>query len=371
MYHHIPVLLREVVDYLQPRPGQNFIDCTLGGGGHAIEIAKRVSPSGKVLGIDLDPASIEFVELKRVNNLILVNDNYKNLKKIKNKRFNYPISGILLDLGLSSAQLEISGRGFSFQKNEELDMKFSGIQPSASNVPYSSLTAKEIVNNWSEKELVQIFKQYGEEPNAKKIAQALVKQRKIKPINTTFELCQIINHIVGLQHLFKRSTGSSSEFLNKSPFWSGETPCQKGAGLAKTKKPASQKGMGNPLICRPEWRKKRNPATRVFQALRIAVNQEFENLKQTLPLALEVLEPRGRLAVISFHRLEDRIVKDFFRQESRDCLCPSEFPVCRCGHKARLKIVTKKPVTPLINEIKSNPRSRSAKLRVIEKLNDK
>lgn len=338
IYHHIPVLKREVIKYLQPKPGQNFIDCTLGAGGHAMELAKRVGPKGKVLGIDLDKEAIEFVKSKKIPNLILVNDNYKNLIKIKNEQFNYPISGILLDLGFSSAQLQTSSKGFSFQKEEDLNMRYGTGSRMSDVGSRKVLTASEIVNNWSQDELTRIFKQYGEEPNAKKIAQAIVRQRKIKSINTTFELSKIVNNIVGQ--------------FNK-----------------KTKKPHSAKGWGQPRIT-PVSRgiRSTHPATRVFQALRIAVNNELENLKQTLPQALKVLEPGARLAIISFHSLEDRIVKNFFKQESKPCLCPPGFPICQCNHKAALKIITKKPVIPTASEVQANPRSRSAKLRVAQKI---
>jgi len=203
-YHHTPVLLEEVIDYLNPMPGQNFIDCTLGGGGHAIELAKRIKPDGKVLGIDLDPEAIKHVKSKKTSNLVLVNDNYKNLEKIKNERFNCPIHGILLDLGLSSAQLASGVRGFSFQADGALDMRYTGDQKThqlssgqAQDRGQRSITASEIINTWSEQELTRIFKQYGEEPKAKKIAQAIIKYRKIQPINTTSELSKIIINIVG------------------------------------------------------------------------------------------------------------------------------------------------------------------------------
>ena len=332
-YHHTPVMLKEALEYLNPKPGQNFIDCTLGGGGHAIELAKKVGAKGKVLGIDLDKDAIKAAESNAysqdLNNIVFIQDNYKNLTEIINECFTYPIHGILLDLGLSSAQLQARDRGFSFQTDGKLDMRF--------NAASQPTTAEDIVNKWPEQKLTEIFKQYGEEPNAKKIAQAIVRHRKIAPISTTFELSKIVNNIVNL--------------FNK-----------------KIKKPHSAKGCGKPPTCPPMRRMGRNPATRVFQALRIAVNNELENLKQTLPQALKVLEPGARLAIISFHSLEDRIVKEFFKQESRGCLCPPNFPICQCNHKAQIKIITKKPVVPSIEEVRANPRSRSAKLRVAERI---
>ncbi len=333
MYCHISVLLQEVIKYLSPKPGQYFVDCTLGGGGHALELAKQVLPNGKILGLDLDPLAIENTRNKaakaNIKNLVIVQDNFKNLEKIIRAHFNYPISGLLLDLGLSSALLETSGRGFSFQKDEPLDMRF--------NPAVAALTAKEIINAWPESELVRIFQKYGEEPKAKKIAQAIVAARRAQAINTTFELSGLISKIVG----HKNETGF------------------------KIKKPGSLKGLGG---TRTVYVREKNPATRAFQALRLAVNNEFENLKQILPQVQKVLEPGARLAVISFHSLEDRIVKDFFRAESRGCLCPPAFPICCCGHNPTLKIITKKPVAPSIDEVQFNPRSRSAKLRVAEKI---
>ena len=344
-YHHVPVLKKEVIRYLNPKPGRNFIDCTLGGGGHAEELARLVRPSGKVLGIDLDEDAIKFVKSKKIPNLTIIKDNYKNLKKIKNAKFNHRINGILLDLGLSSAQLESSGRGFSFQKDEELDMRFGKMlevrcQKSkphhlTSNIQHpTSLTAKNIINQWPERELIKIFREYGEEPQARKIAEAIVKSRKIKPIRTTFCLSKIITQIKGHNSINKKSSPAK--------------------GKDKLRLTSQRRGI--------------HPATRVFQALRIATNNELENLKQTLSQCVSILEPGGRLAIISFHSLEDRIVKNFFRLASRDCLCPPRFPICQCHHKKTLKRITKKPVVPTAHEISSNPRSRSAKLRVAEKI---
>jgi len=332
-YLHIPVLKDEVIKYLDPKPGQNFVDCTLGGGGHAIELAKKVGAKGKVLGIDLDKDAIKAAKSnasrENLNNIVFVQDNYKNLTEIINDFFIYPIHGILLDLGLSSAQLQDRDRGFSFQTDGELDMRYVRDD--------DSLSAKDIINNWSLEELTKIFKQYGEEQEAKRISQAIIKSRKIAEIKTTLELSEIISSIVGQ--------------YNK-----------------KIKKSRSVKGRDNPPTCSPIRQTKRNPATRVFQALRIVVNNELENLKQTLPQTLNVLEPGARLAVISFHSLEDRIVKEFFKYESIDCHCPPNFPICQCGHKTEIKIITKKPVVPDSNEVRANPRSRSAKLRVAEKI---
>jgi len=333
-YHHLSVLKREVVKYLNPKPGQNFIDCTLGAGGHAKELAAKVLPKGQVLGIDLDESSIKYVVSKKIPNLVVIKDNYVNLEEIIKVHFKYQIHGILLDLGLSSAQLESSNRGFSFQKDEELDMRFGTSE--------SEITAKDIVNKWPEQELAQIFKQYGEEPRARKIAQAIVKARKQEPISTTNDLLTILMLVVGQKYI----VGQKNKVNKKS---------------------GSAKGLDTPRSNFGKTGRGIHPATRVFQALRIATNNELKNLKQTLPLCVKVLEPGGRLAIISFHSLEDRIAKQFIKQESLDCICPTSFPTCQCTHKATLTPLTKKPVTAQVEELKSNPRSRSAKLRVAEK----
>lgn len=288
---HKPVLKKEVLRYLDPRPDENFIDATIGGGGHTMAIIKQVLPKGQVLGIDWSGELVQ--ELKHKSNLVLVNDSYVNLKSIVEEYKFKPIHGILFDLGLSSWHLEKSGRGFSFLKNEELDMRYN---------LRNSLTAAEILNQWKESEIEKILKQYGQERFAKKIAKKIIEERKIKPIKSTFQLKDIIKKSV--------------------PVW---------------------------------YRHKRlHFATRTFQALRIAVNDELNNLEKALPQTLEILEPKGRLVIISFHSLEDRIVKNFLRESKK---------------KNLLKILTKKPITPSKQEIKENPRSRSAKLRAGQKLN--
>lgn len=292
---HFPVLTKEILEYLNPKPGENFIDCTIDGGGHAREILKKISPDGKLLGIDLDKKMIAALEAKikneKLNNLIVAEGNFKNLKKIMEEKNFSRVSGILIDLGWSSIQIEESGRGFSFLKNEPLDMRYSN----------SGMTAAEAVNRLDEKELADIFWQYGEERFSRRIAKKIVEARKRKRILTTFDLIEAV----------------------------------------KTSVPRSYE------------RGRLHPATRVFQALRIYVNQELENLKEVLPQAVEILAPEGRLAVISFHSLEDRIVKNFFREAKKE---------------GKSEILTKKPVVPSDEEIKSNPRSRSAKLRVVRKM---
>ncbi len=283
---HVPVLQKEVLQYLGPKPNENFIDCTFGGGGHSLAVLEKISPRGKILGIDW---SFEMVrDSRKTPNLILVCDNFANLKEIvKENNFNR-VHGILFDLGMSSWHLENSGRGFSFQKKEPLDMRY--------NTEYQ-LTAEKIINYWSKFDLEKILKEYGEEKFAQDITEQITEERKQKPIQDTLQLVAIIKKAVPKAYLRGRI----------------------------------------------------HFATRTFQALRIATNDELGNLESVLPQALEVLETGGRLVVISFHSLEDRIVKNFFKNEL-------------------LKPLNKKPVVPAFKEIKINPRARSAKLRAAIKL---
>lgn len=307
-------MLKEALEYLNPRQRQNFIDCTLGGAGYAIAIAKQVGKDGKVLAIDLDKLAIDnakrIIEKYKYKNIILANDNFKNLSKIVEKYFSNKkfaeFHGIVFDLGLSSAQLQDRDRGFSFQLDAPLNMAFGET---------AGETTEHIVNNRRAEELERIFKEYGEERFAKKIARKIVEYRKLKSIKTTGQMVEIIKSALPKKYLFARI----------------------------------------------------HPATRVFQALRIATNKELENLEQALPQAMDLLAPKGRIAVVSYHSLEDRIVKNFFRTESRDCVCPPNYPACRCHHTARLKILTPRVVRASEEEVLNNPRARSAKLRVAEK----
>lgn len=288
---HIPVLLKEVIRYLNPQPNQNFIDCTIGGGGHAFKILDLTKPNGKLLGIDLSKEAIEkskikSLELKIEKRIILINDNFANLAAIVKKENFSPVYGILIDLGLSSDLLETSGRGFSFQKNEVLDMRF--------NPNFNDLTAQEILNQWPDKNLLKIFKEFGEEKFSQKIVRSILEFRKKEKIQTTQQLVNLIKLALGKKYHIKS-------------------------------------------------------VARIFQALRIAVNDELENLKRVLPQAVKILEPRGRLVVIAYHSLEDRIVKQYFKNQPQ------------------LKILNKKPIRPTSLETKQNLRSRSAKLRVAEK----
>jgi len=296
---HIPVLKKEVIE--NPKPNENFIDCTIGEGGHSLTILEKISPEGKILGIDWNLEAIEKLKIKIENlgfkkNLILVCDNFANLEEIVEKNKFWPVNGILFDLGMSSWEIEESGKGFTFKKDEPLIMSYSHNVNSA-----TGLTAMEIINNWQEEDIEKILKEYGEEKFGRSIAREIVRARKIKPIKTTFQLVEII----------KKAT--------------------------------------------PAWYhyKKIHPATKTFQALRIAVNDELNNLKKALPQTLKILKNGGRIVIISFHSLEDKIVKIFFKEKAR---------------QGRIKILTKKPVIPQKIEIKNNPRARSAKLRAVEVL---
>ncbi|MFH0780258.1 MAG: 16S rRNA (cytosine(1402)-N(4))-methyltransferase RsmH [Parcubacteria group bacterium] len=306
---HKPVLMEETVKFLAPKKNRNFVDCTVSGGGHAERLLELTGPDGKLLGIDWDKEALDLAaaRLSQYNKrLTLVHDSYVKFKDIiHEKKFN-EISGVLLDLGLSSDQLQSSGRGFTFQANEPLDMRF--------NPDGNELTAAIIVNEWPENEIQRILHEYGEEKFAFKIAKAIAERRKTQKIETTLDLVRIIMTVV------------------------------------------------------PSRRTKINPATKTFQALRIAVNNELENVKSALKDIVETVEKGARIAVITFHSLEDRIVKQYFKQESKDCICPREIPVCQCGHVAKLKLITKKPIIPSEKEVAENFRSRSAKLRVVERI---
>jgi len=320
---HVPVLHDEVINYLQPKPGQNFIDCTLGGGGHSKAILEKTAPHGKLLAIDMNEETFDEAKGNLINlkeRIFFHQGNFSKLKEIYDERFNlYKISGILLDLGFSSLELEDKNRGFSFQIDGPLDMRYDRRQ---------SLTAEEIVNTWSFDKLKKVIQEYGQERLAHEITKKIINSRLNKKITKTKKLVEAI------LLAFREKLGTDREVP-----WIG--------GI--------------------------HPATRTFQALRIAVNDEINNLRQVLPQAIDLLEPGGRLAVISFHSLEDKIVKNFFREEAKDCHCPPEAIVCICDHQASIRLITKKPIPATAEEIKTNPRARSAKMRVAEKLkqNDK
>jgi 16S rRNA (cytosine1402-N4)-methyltransferase len=313
---HIPVMLDEILSLLELKDGGHYIDCTLGGGGYTFAISKIAGKNGGVLAIDMDSGAIKRaekkIEEKKVNNIILENDNFANLEEVYRK--NWPdkkgVDGIVFDLGLSSDQLEDVDRGFSFKSDTPLDMAFGSPSPGSTF---------DLVNHSREEKLAGILRDLGEERFSGRIAKAIVKEKRQKPIETTGRLVEIIREAV------------PSFYRNN---------------------------------------KKYHFATKTFMALRIATNKELENLMSALPQALGLLKKGGRMAVVSFHSLEDRIVKNFFRSESRDCVCPPKLPQCVCRHKAALKILTKKPMIPSANEVMKNPRSRSSKLRVVEKIVD-
>jgi len=296
---HISVLQKEIIQYLSPRPGDNFIDGTCGGAGHTLDILKNIGEEGKILALDLDSHALASAQERvaaaggsRQNQIVFVNENFARVAQVVEANNFRPVKGILVDLGMSSDQLEGSGRGFSFLRDEPLDMRFSIKQ---------DLTAAAIVNQWSGQDIEEILRAYGEERFARRISQQIINSRRLKTILTTQELVRVIARAV----------------------------------------PA-------------RWQHARiHFATRTFQALRIAVNDELGNLKNFLPQAVDVLEPGGRLAVISFHSLEDRIVKRFFQEKAG---------------AGQLEILTKRPITPGDQEQQLNPRSRSAKLRVAAKL---
>ena len=303
--NHEPVMLSECLDALQVQRGGRYVDCTVGGGGHAVGIMEECSPGGQLIGIDADPHALKLAgeKLKPYGTDVkLINENFKYLDNICTRYGFKPVNGILFDLGISSLQLAGIGRGFSFRQDSPLDMRFSDDQV---------LTAADIVNTYEEDDLAGILDKYGEEGRSRRIAKRIVRNR---PLRTTLELVKVVEQAVG------------------------------GA------------------------RGRIHPATKTFQALRIAVNEELENLESVLEQAVGLLGIGGRLVVISFHSLEDRLVKSCFRMESRRCICPPEMPACICGHTPRLRVITKKPVQPSSAEVQDNPRSRSAKMRVAERI---
>lgn len=302
---HVPVLVDEVLEGLQVKPGQRIIDATVGGGGHAAEILSASAPTGVLLGFDRDPAALEVARARLSpydNRCDLVHRSFAHLEEVARAHSFLPVDGILFDLGLSSLQLADEERGFSFLTEGPLDMRF--------DTSGSSPTAAYLVNHLPPDELADIIYRYGEERQSRRIARAIVEAR---PIATTRELSDVIKQAVGRR------------------------------------------------------RGRLHPATLTFQALRIAVNDELATLEAALPQALNVLAPGGRLAVISFHSLEDRIVKRFMRRESRDCICSKELPVCVCNHRATLQEITRKPIRPTEAEVEVNPRASSARLRVAER----
>ena len=306
---HKPVMLNECIDMLNIVPSGIYVDGTLGGAGHSLEIVKRLD-SGKLIAFDQDIEAIENAKIKLKafeDKVILIHDNFRNIKKSLEDIDIFRINGLLLDLGVSSYQLDSPERGFSYRYDAPLDMRMN---------QSSQISAKYIVNTYSEEDLKRIIRDYGEEKWARRIAQFIVEERMKKPIDTTGELVQIIK-----------------------------------AAIPKKAREEEQ-----------------HPAKRTFQAIRIETNHELDVIHDVLESAVELLLPGGVISVITFHSLEDRIVKNFFRDESTGCICPPEIPVCVCNHQARLRLAHRKPLVPSEEELRENPRSRSAKVRGAIKL---
>lgn len=310
-YDHTPVLLTETIHALQPRSGGKYVDATVGGGGHAEKVLELSIPDGRLLALDADPAALDAARarLAPFGPRVQFARTYSDELLPAAREYGFlQADGVLFDLGVSSPQLDTPERGFSFQSEAPLDMRFG---------PGAERSAAELVHTLTERELRDIIGEYGEERFAGRIARRIVEERGVRPIRTTTQLAELVRRA----------------------------------------KPAAH-------------REKIHPATRVFQALRIAVNDELGRLRRALPQALEVLRPGGRLAVISFHSLEDRIVKSFMRDEATGCICPPELPACVCGRTPRLRTVSRRPIMASDAEIAANPRARSARLRVAEKLDD-
>ena len=306
---HKPVMLNECIDMLNIVPSGIYVDGTLGGAGHSLEIVKRLD-SGKLIAFDQDIEAIENAKIKLKayeDKVILIHDNFRNIKKSLEDIDIFRINGLLLDLGVSSYQLDSPERGFSYRYDAPLDMRMN---------QSSQISAKYIVNTYSEEDLKRIIRDYGEEKWASRIAQFIVEERMKKPIDTTGELVQIIK-----------------------------------AAIPKKAREEEQ-----------------HPAKRTFQAIRIETNHELDVIHDVLESAVELLLPGGVISVITFHSLEDRIVKNFFRDESTGCICPPKIPVCVCNHQARLRLAHRKPLVPSEEELRENPRSRSAKVRGAIKL---
>ncbi len=308
---HIPVLLKEVVEQFNVSSGTKFLDATVGGGGHS-EAILAANKGASVLGIDLDQTSLDKLREQLVQKglgqrIILVQGNYKDIDKIIEDSGFGSVNGIILDLGFSSMQVDDNSRGFSFQTDGPLDMRYD---------LSSELTAEKVVSSYSPKDLEQVISDYSEDRFARRIAASIIRARKEKPLKTTSDLAEAVRRAIPLPIRFRSA----------------------------------------------------DSVRRVFQAIRIEVNRELDNLKEFLPKALAALSPGGRLAIISFHSLEDRIVKEFFNQEAKDCVCPPQFPTCVCDKASTVRVLTRKPIVADSEEQDRNPRSKSAKLRVAEKI---
>lgn len=309
-FYHVPVMLKETVDSLIKKADGCYVDGTIGGAGHSKEILSRLNEHGRLIGIDRDENALKAAASRLdeyKDRVTLIHSNFSNIKYVLQSLEIEKIDGMLLDLGVSSPQLDNPERGFSYMNDAPLDMRMD---------TESNITAADIINKSTEEELKNIIKEYGEERWASRIASFIVREREKHPISTTFELVDIIKSAI----------------------------------------PAAARREGP------------HPAKRTFQAIRIAVNRELDEIKNAIPDIVDVLNPGGRVCIITFHSLEDRIVKETFKKLANPCTCPPELPVCVCNNKPKITIITRKPIVPGEKELEENPRARSAKLRVAERL---
>lgn len=308
-FKHKSVLLDETIESLNIKPNGIYVDGTLGSGGHSYEIAKRLTDGGRLIGIDQDEDAIRAAKERLsefADRVTIVRDNYCNMPKVLDELGISKVDGILLDIGVSSYQLDEAERGFTYKQDAPLDMRMDQRQ---------EMTAKDIVNGYSEEDLYRIIRDYGEDKFAKNIAKHIVQARQIKPVETTFELDEIIKAAIPMKF---RATGG-------------------------------------------------HPAKKTFQAIRIELNRELEVLDESIDAMTDLLNDNGRLCIITFHSLEDRIVKTRFRKNENPCTCPPDFPVCVCGKKPKGKVITRKPIVPDEEELEENKRAKSSKLRVFER----
>lgn len=310
-FNHISVLLNETIEGLNIKPDGIYADGTLGGAGHSYQIASKLNGLGRLIGFDQDEDAIKASteRLKEFKNVTIVRSNYRNMKEELNNRGIEKVDGILLDLGVSSYQLDTVSRGFSYKEEAPLDMRMDN---------RNEVTARDIVNNYSQGDLFRIIRDYGEDKFAANIAKHIVMNREVKPIETTTELAEIVKAAIPMK--FRKQGG--------------------------------------------------HPAKQTFQAIRIELNSELSVLKESLMDMIDLLNPNGRICIITFHSLEDRIVKNIFKEAEDPCTCPKNFPTCVCGKKSKGKVITRKPILPSEEELKLNSRSKSAKLRIFEKIAD-